>query len=68
MFAEISFDFTRITNNTVIIAVVGYIVVFTALVTSYFLFNNLPYVLKINPKRFFEKRRKQENRKTESRK
>ena len=47
MLLGIHFDFSLIDADAIIICVVGYVIVFTALVLLYFVFNNLPKILKI---------------------
>lgn len=42
-----NFDFTVIDADSITICVVGYVIVFIALVLLYFVFNNLPRILKI---------------------
>ena len=42
---------TNITSNEVVIAIVGYLIVFAALLILYLLFNNLPRLIYINFKR-----------------
>jgi hypothetical protein len=42
---------TNITSNEVVIALVGYLIVFAALLILYMLFNNLPRLLYMNFKR-----------------
>jgi Na+-transporting methylmalonyl-CoA/oxaloacetate decarboxylase gamma subunit len=48
MINSVSFDFSLITNEAVITAVVGYLIVFTSLVLLFLLFNNLPRLIKMN--------------------
>lgn len=50
----VNFDFSAIDNNTWIIAFVGYLIVFSALVLLYFVFFGLSKILKIRLKRNFK--------------
>lgn len=45
---NISFDFSHITESAVITAVSGYLIIFTALVLLYLVFNNIPKLIKMN--------------------
>ncbi|MCF8217405.1 MAG: OadG family protein [Bacteroidales bacterium] len=45
---SISFDFSHITNSAIIIAISGYLIIFTALVLLYLVFNNIPKLIKMN--------------------
>ena len=47
MLLAINFDFSLIDADAIVICVVGYVIVFSALVLLYFVFNNLPKILKI---------------------
>lgn len=47
MFLSINFDFSLIDADAITICIVGYVIVFIALVLLYFVFNNLPRILKI---------------------
>jgi glutaconyl-CoA/methylmalonyl-CoA decarboxylase subunit delta len=47
MLLGINFDFSSINGDAIIICVVGYVIVFTALLLLYFVFNNLPKLLKL---------------------
>lgn len=49
--AEITFDLSKITGLSIMIAVVGYIVVFVALVVLVWIFNLMPRLIKINVRR-----------------
>lgn len=46
----INFDFTDISTESIIIAVVGYIIVFSALLIMYYIFNNLKKLINVNIK------------------
>lgn len=50
MIGEITFDLSAISNYGLIVAAAGYIIVFSALVVLYYVFNNLPklvnYIIK----------------------
>lgn len=54
---NISFDFTNITNSALITAVSGYLIIFTALVLMYLIFNNLPKLIKMNLRNRLKNRR-----------
>jgi len=43
----ISIDFANISENDLILAFMGYVVVFSALVVLYLIFNNLPKILEV---------------------
>lgn len=58
---EISFDFSNITGLSVTIAVVGYVIVFSALVLLFWIFNSLPKLINLNLKRKFKKEGKDKN-------
>ena len=47
MILGIKFDFSAITNDAIVVCVVGYLVVFVALVLLFFVFSNLPKILAI---------------------
>lgn len=47
MIAAIEFDFSAIDQSSIIVAIVGYIIVFSALVALYMVFYNLPRVLRL---------------------
>ncbi|MBN2348998.1 MAG: OadG family protein [Bacteroidales bacterium] len=48
---SITFDVTKISGNEIMISIVGYVIVFIALVVLYFVFFNLPKVIKFNIRR-----------------
>jgi glutaconyl-CoA/methylmalonyl-CoA decarboxylase subunit delta len=50
-----SFDINNITNEHLIIVVVGYLIVFTSLFLLWLVFYNLPSLLSINPARLFKR-------------
>lgn len=58
---EISFDFSNITGLSVTIAVVGYVIVFGALVLLFGIFNSLPKLINLNLKRRFKQAGKDKN-------
>jgi hypothetical protein len=47
MLAEITFDFSAISEFSVVLAVVGYLTVFFALVIMYFVYNNIPKLINL---------------------
>ncbi len=51
--AEINFNFDNVDKHAVIVAAVGYIIVFTALVILYFVFSNLPKIIQLNIRKRF---------------
>ncbi len=58
---EISFDFSNVTGLSVTIAVVGYVIVFGALLLLFWIFNSLPKLINLNLKRKFKKEGKDKN-------
>ena len=54
--SSINFDFSNISGETLIIAVVGYVIVFSALVMLYFVFFFLPKFIHFNIRRQMKKR------------
>jgi len=44
----IKFNVFNITNNEIIVAIVGYLIVFFSLVLLYFVFNNIPRIINLN--------------------
>lgn len=54
-------DFSQIDGFSATIALVGYLVVFIALVLLYFVFYNLPSLLKIDVKSYISGKREREN-------
>lgn len=48
---EVSFDFSLIDESGVMVAIVGYLIVFTALIMLFLVFSNLPKLLKVKFKR-----------------
>ncbi|MFO8087472.1 MAG: OadG family protein [Bacteroidales bacterium] len=45
---SVSFDFSNVTNSNIIVALVGYVIVFSALVLLFLVFRNLPKLIKLN--------------------
>jgi Na+-transporting methylmalonyl-CoA/oxaloacetate decarboxylase gamma subunit len=60
IFNSISFDLSFIDDNAVTTAVVGYCVVFTALVVLFYLFSLVPKLININIKNKLRKQGKEE--------
>jgi glutaconyl-CoA/methylmalonyl-CoA decarboxylase subunit delta len=58
---EISFDFSKITGLSVMIAVVGYVIVFGALIILYGIFNSLPKLINLSLRRKMRKSGKAES-------
>lgn len=50
LYSKISFDFSLISDNAVIIAIVGYVVVFLALLLLFNLFSLVPKLINLNIK------------------
>ena len=48
---KVSFDFSSINTSSLTIFIVGYFIVFAALVLMYFVFHSLPKILKIKRRR-----------------
>jgi len=61
MLNEIQFDFSNITGVNVTIAIVGYVIVFTALVLLYFVYNTIPKLINIKVRRQLKKEGKCED-------
>jgi glutaconyl-CoA/methylmalonyl-CoA decarboxylase subunit delta len=61
---EISFDFSNITGLSVMIAVVGYVIVFGALVLLFFIFSSLPKLINLNVRRQLKKKGKGDEQET----
>ena len=55
MINNISFDLSFIDDNAITIAIVGYIVVFSALLTLFYLFSAVPKLINLNLKNRFKK-------------
>ena len=47
MLLSLTFDPTNVTANAIIIAIVGYIIVFLALVVMYYIYRNIPRLIHI---------------------
>ena len=58
--SDINFDISAIYGQGVTIAIIGYLIVFAALVLSFLLFSNLPRILYHRTRREHKKRMKQE--------
>ncbi|MBE0637726.1 MAG: OadG family protein [Bacteroidales bacterium] len=58
---EITFDLSNITGLSVMIAVVGYVIVFGALVVLVWIFNAMPRLIKFNVRRQLRKRGKSDD-------
>jgi glutaconyl-CoA/methylmalonyl-CoA decarboxylase subunit delta len=54
------FDFGLIDEFALVLALVGYVVVFAALVALIIVFNNLPRILNLDFKKYFRKRKLEE--------
>ena len=57
---EITFDFSNITGLNITIAIVGYVIVFGALVLLVWIFNSVPKLIKINVRRQLRKKGKED--------
>jgi len=58
--SDINFDISAIYGQGVTIAVIGYVIVFLALVLSFALFSNVPRILYYRSRRELKKNRKQQ--------
>ena len=54
----IDFDFSSITSNELMVAVVGYVIVFSALLLLYFVFSNIPKIINITVRKRLRKQGK----------
>jgi len=61
MLQEIQFDFSNISGANVTIAIVGYVIVFTALVLLFFVYNTIPKLINIKVRRQLKKEGKCED-------
>lgn len=55
---SINFDFSKITNESLITAVAGYVIVFFSLVMLFIIFSNMPRIVRMDVKSLFRKRDK----------
>lgn len=60
LLGEVVFDLSRVTSESTTLAFVGYVIVFVALITLYFVFQYIPVILKIMNKRKMKKKGMQE--------
>lgn len=60
LLGEVVFDLSRVTSESTTLAFVGYIIVFVALITLYFVFHYIPEILRIMNKRKLKKKGMQE--------
>jgi Na+-transporting methylmalonyl-CoA/oxaloacetate decarboxylase gamma subunit len=60
--SDISFDFTAIYGQGVTIAIVGYLIVFIALVLSFVLFSNLPRIVYYKTRRKYRKEKRDQRK------
>lgn len=60
LISDISFDFSAIYGQGVTIAIIGYVIVFIALLLSFFLFSNLPKFVYYKTRREHKRRKRQE--------
>jgi len=56
LFGEVVFDLSRITTENTTLAFVGYMIVFVALITLYFVFQYIPVILNKMTKRRLKKK------------
>ena len=56
----LSWDFSNITSDNLVLSLVGYVIVFLALTLLFYVFNMLPKLLQFNIKRELRKRGKEE--------
>lgn len=62
LISDITFDFSAIYGQGITVAIIGYVIVFFALLLSFFLFSNLPKLVYFKTRREHLKKRKQEKR------
>jgi glutaconyl-CoA/methylmalonyl-CoA decarboxylase subunit delta len=55
--AKIVFDFGLIDDFAIVLSIVGYLVVFSALIALYFVFYNLPRLLSLDFKKYLRKQK-----------
>jgi len=55
MLQEIQFSFSNVTGSDITIAIVGYVIVFTALVLLFFVYNFIPKLINIKVRRRLKK-------------
>ena len=58
--SDINFDITAIYGQGVTIAIIGYVIVFMALLLSFALFSNVPRILYYRTRRELRRKRKEE--------
>jgi Na+-transporting methylmalonyl-CoA/oxaloacetate decarboxylase gamma subunit len=61
MIQEVQFDFSNISGSNITIAIVGYVIVFIALVLLYFVYNTIPKLINIKVRRKLKKEGKCED-------
>lgn len=61
LLTEISFDFSNISFMSIIIALVGYVIVFGALIVLYWIFSSIPKLININIRRQLRKQGKNDD-------
>ena len=61
MIQEVQFDFSNISGSNFTIAIVGYVIVFIALVLLYFVYNTIPKLINIKVRRKLKKEGKCED-------
>ena len=66
LISEISFDFTAIYGQGITVAIIGYVIVFFALLLSFFLFANLPKLVYFKTRRDHKRKKKQEQHSAKS--
>jgi len=64
--SDITFDFSAIVGQGITIAIIGYLIVFFALVLSFFLFSNLPKLVYYKTRREHRRKKKQEKHATDT--
>jgi hypothetical protein len=60
LLGEVVFDISRVTSESTTLAFVGYLIVFVALISLYFVFQYIPVILKIINKRKLKRKGMQE--------
>ncbi len=58
--SNISFDFSAVGQQGITVAIIGYLIVFLALVLSFFVFSNIPKILYYKTRKELKKQKKQQ--------
>lgn len=57
---DISFDFSAVGQQGITVAIIGYLIVFLALVLSFFVFSNIPKIIYYKTRKELKKQKKQQ--------